>query len=105
MDPASPERSDPVKQWPRDGLPQLGLGESECIPSTCDIRLRYYLPQFSTQLSMTSKSSTNLPQPDWESVLDRYMAPNYPNVFVLGCFATHLTLYSQQVRALNLVAA
>jgi hypothetical protein len=54
---------------------------------------------------MTSKSSTNLPQPDWESVLDRYMAPNYPNVFVLGCFATHLTLYSQQVRALNLVAA
>jgi hypothetical protein len=31
--------------------------------------------------------------------------PGYPTTYVLGSFARHQTLYSQQVRALNLVAA
>jgi hypothetical protein len=31
--------------------------------------------------------------------------PGYPGVYVLGCFARYVTLYSQQVRAINLIAA
>lgn len=31
--------------------------------------------------------------------------PDFPGVYVLGCFASHVTIYSQQVRALNLVDA
>jgi hypothetical protein len=38
--------------------------------------------------------------------LDRfYRLPKHRNVYVVGCFAKRLTLYSQQVRALNLVYA
>jgi hypothetical protein len=29
--------------------------------------------------------------------------PGWDNIFVLGCFARHVTIYSQQVRALNLI--
>jgi hypothetical protein len=38
-----------------------------------------------------------------ERYLDSCELPGYPNVFVLGSFARHVTIYSQQVRALNLV--
>src|SRR5713101_696522 len=34
-----------------------------------------------------------------------YKVSGYPGVYVLGCFARHVTLYSQQVRALNLIFA
>src|SRR5271155_5680130 len=42
---------------------------------------------------------------DWESLLRRFSVPSFPGVYVLGCFARYQTLYSQQVRALNLIAA
>ena len=31
--------------------------------------------------------------------------PTYPGVYILGCFARHVTIYSQQMRAFNLVDA
>jgi hypothetical protein len=37
--------------------------------------------------------------------LDLFKVPTKGNVFVLGCFAQHVTIYSQQVRALNLIWA
>jgi hypothetical protein len=37
--------------------------------------------------------------------LDLFAVPTKKNVFVLGCFARHVTIYSQQVRALNLIWA
>src|SRR5215467_2079596 len=45
------------------------------------------------------------PPVNWAKVLDRFSVPKRQGIYVLGCFARHLTLYSQQVRALNLVAA
>jgi len=42
---------------------------------------------------------------DWTSLLERYFqVPGQP-IYILGCFARHVTVYSQQVRALNLIAA
>jgi hypothetical protein len=42
---------------------------------------------------------------DWRNLLRQWFeVPGYPDVFVLGSFARYVTLYSQQVRALNLVA-
>jgi hypothetical protein len=41
---------------------------------------------------------------EWQTVLDLFRVPNRP-IYVLGSFARHVTLYSQQIRALNLVAA
>lgn len=38
-------------------------------------------------------------------VLEAMRVPGLPRVFVLGCFERRVTLYSQQVRALNLVDA
>ncbi len=40
-----------------------------------------------------------------ESILDSFEVPRCANLFVLGSFARHVTIYSQQVRALNLVFA
>jgi len=34
-----------------------------------------------------------------------FSVPRYKNVYVLGSFGEHVTLFSQQVRALNLIAA
>lgn len=42
---------------------------------------------------------------DWTKVLRLFSVPGYSHVYVLGSFATHVTLYSQQIRALNLIAA
>jgi hypothetical protein len=43
---------------------------------------------------------------DTTKFLAKFEVPKYDRrVYVLGCFAKHLTLYSQQVRALNLVKA
>jgi hypothetical protein len=41
----------------------------------------------------------------WADLLKWFNVPGYRNVYVLGSFARHVTLYSQQVRALNLIAA
>lgn len=41
----------------------------------------------------------------WSELLKRMAVPNHPGVYILGCFAQHVTFYSQQVRALNLVDA
>lgn len=38
-------------------------------------------------------------------LLSYFRVPDWPNVFVLGCLARHGTLYSQQVRGINLVFA
>jgi threonine dehydrogenase-like Zn-dependent dehydrogenase len=43
---------------------------------------------------------------DWSDFLHKFEVPGFgARVYVLGCFARHLTLYSQQVRALNLIRA
>lgn len=41
----------------------------------------------------------------WRETLDLLEVPNSPGLFVLGCFAERVTVYSQQVRALNLLDA
>lgn len=49
-----------------------------------------------------------LPRTDderWRNLLGWMSVPKHPGVYVLGCFARHVTFYSQQVRALNLVDA
>src|SRR6185437_16381722 len=48
------------------------------------------------------------PQTDdqrWAELLKRMTVPSHPAVYVLGCFAQHVTFYSQQVRAMNLIDA
>jgi hypothetical protein len=44
---------------------------------------------------------------DYGEFLKRWFAPGdeYPGVFVLGCYARYVTLFSQQIRALNLIGA
>ena len=42
---------------------------------------------------------------NWNDFLKLFTVDPFPDVYVLGCFARYGTLYSQQVRALNLVAA
>jgi hypothetical protein len=43
---------------------------------------------------------------DWNKLLKTgFKVPGSHQIYVLGCFARHVTLYSQQVRALNLVYA
>ena len=37
------------------------------------------------------------------AILNWLCVPNWTGVYVLGCFARHVTVRSQQVRALNLV--
>lgn len=61
---------------------------------------------------MTTTETTGLPslsgltEPErWETLLDAFSVPDYPAVYVLGCFARRVTFYSQQVRALNFVDA
>lgn len=41
----------------------------------------------------------------WREILELLEVPNTPGLFVLGSFARRVTVYSQQVRALNLVDA
>lgn len=44
-------------------------------------------------------------QPDqWKGLLKLFRVPGQP-IYILGCFARHVTVYSQQVRALNLISA
>jgi hypothetical protein len=41
-----------------------------------------------------------------EYLLDHYYAVNtFKGVYILGCFARRVTVYSQQIRSLNLVCA
>ncbi len=40
----------------------------------------------------------------WSDLLAMYRVPDQ-DVYILGCFARHVTVYSQQVRALNLISA
>jgi hypothetical protein len=44
-------------------------------------------------------------QDECKTILDMSEAAGFPGVYVLGSFARYVTLYSQQVRALNLIAA
>ncbi|MGC2403683.1 MAG: hypothetical protein WA510_28080 [Acidobacteriaceae bacterium] len=47
---------------------------------------------------------STLPTSEWQSLIENYAeVASHPGVYVLGCFARHVTLYSQQVRAFNLV--
>ena len=41
----------------------------------------------------------------WQVLLSTMSVPGWPCVYVLGSFARYVTIYSQQVRALNLVDA
>jgi hypothetical protein len=41
----------------------------------------------------------------WRELLRLMAVPNHAGIYVLGCFAQHVTFYSQQVRALNLIDA
>ena len=41
----------------------------------------------------------------WDDVLARLGVPGHTRTYVLGCLAQHVTFYSQQVRALNLIDA
>jgi hypothetical protein len=37
--------------------------------------------------------------------LEYFFVPGYPGAYLLGCFSRHVTIYSQQVRGLNLIDA
>jgi hypothetical protein len=54
---------------------------------------------------MASTTLAGLSHAEWDPIIERFRVPGYPAIYVLGSFARHQTLYSQQVRALNLVAA
>jgi hypothetical protein len=55
------------------------------------------------RLSFPARQTT---QDECRSELLRLMGvPRFPGVYVLGCFAKYVTVYAQQVRALNLVDA
>jgi len=41
----------------------------------------------------------------WRDMLDLLQMPGHPGLFVLGSFAQRVTIYSQQVRAINLIDA
>jgi hypothetical protein len=43
-------------------------------------------------------------QYEWVELLKLFQVP-HRRIYILGCFAQHVTIYSQQVRALNLIAA
>jgi hypothetical protein len=45
-----------------------------------------------------------LTRPEWTGFLKLFQVP-HQRIYVLGCFARHVTIYSQQVRALNLISA
>lgn len=49
-------------------------------------------------------STSIQPAVNWSDLVARFEVPSFPNIYVLGCFARYQTLYSQQVRALNLIA-
>lgn len=49
--------------------------------------------------------STIVPEPTPEDVIAGAAIPEHPNAYVLGCYDTRITLYSQQVRALELAYA
>lgn len=50
-------------------------------------------------------ASSEMTPAKWKELLEEWFrVPGYCDVYVLGCFAKHITLYAQQVRALNLVA-
>ncbi|MGC2695024.1 MAG: FAD-dependent oxidoreductase, partial [Candidatus Angelobacter sp.] len=42
---------------------------------------------------------------NWAELLQWFNVPGYKHLYVLGSFARHVTLYAQQVRALNLITA
>ena len=45
-----------------------------------------------------------LTEAEWRNLLKEYAeCQTHPGIYILGCFARHVTLYSQQVRALNLI--
>lgn len=41
----------------------------------------------------------------WRDIIDLLQMPGHPGLFVLGSFAQRVTIYSQQVRAINLIDA
>jgi hypothetical protein len=41
----------------------------------------------------------------WKELLRLMSVPNHAGIYILGCFAQHVTFYSQQIRALNLIDA
>src|SRR5438552_19113901 len=41
----------------------------------------------------------------YDRILDLMSPPGFPNLYVLGAYAKRLTIYSQQIRAVNLVEA
>jgi hypothetical protein len=45
-----------------------------------------------------------LTRPEWTGFLKLFQVP-HQRIYVLGCFARHVTIDSQQVRALNLISA
>jgi hypothetical protein len=52
-----------------------------------------------------AQNAPRTPDERWRILLERMGVPRHPRVYVLGTFARHVTFYSQQVRALNLVDA
>ncbi|WP_167544344.1 NAD(P)-binding protein [Duganella sacchari] len=41
----------------------------------------------------------------WSNIIELLQVPNQAGLFILGCFARRVTIYSQQVRAINLIDA
>src|SRR5690349_6957441 len=52
-------------------------------------------------MSFPSKPST--PDEQRAEFLRLTGVPNHPGIYVLGCYARYVTVYAQQVRALNLI--
>jgi len=53
---------------------------------------------------MKKKIHAELTKEQWQDLIKTYAeVSTYPGVYILGCFAKRVTLYSQQVRAFNLV--
>jgi hypothetical protein len=57
------------------------------------------------ELTEKSRKAPRTDDERWSELLKRMAVPNHTGVYVLGCFARHVTFYSQQVRAMNLIDA
>ena len=56
--------------------------------------------------TVPSESLTSAPQlPSASTILQHMSVPGEPGTYVLGCFEGRVTIYSQQIRALNLIYA
>jgi hypothetical protein len=96
------------RRWRADG--HLVVFGSQVLPSAIlPARMGWWsevnVPPLTRCFSRTPHDELATDRPLWREVLSLMEVPRAPGLFVLECFSRRVTVYSQQVRALNLVDA